>query len=319
MKDFVAAGKAFNQDFCIMPLYDDSASIFKPQDVPNSEDQLSKFYRHRIGNNSVSGRMKIWSNSMIAQLKHNSSSFKQYLLHERVHINYVQLEPEEGIVMGWITGSHPAFTHSNGMREALSNMMGQEVEGLEWALYPKLIYYTHKSDNVKLSTTGVTIQVTNKQGMEPNLLRETITQKWQRLNICTGGSLFGKHFIPFGRSSDMGDAIMTQIIHQQNTLLKQTKHRILQNLNYINEVIEMPLSEDISFTTDSAFTIREAFTCYKDKQDGPLFTSIESTQMGGTYRFLFNEKYAVEVDKALLSIDAKLKSIGSWNESNVHS
>jgi hypothetical protein len=225
---------------------------------------------------------------------------------------------EEGIVKGWITGSHPAFTHRDGTREALSNIMGQEVEGLEWALYPKTIYYTRKSDNVKLSTTVVTIQVTKKQGMEPNILREIITQKWQRLNIRTGGSLFRKHLIPFGRSGDVCDAIMTQIIHQQNKLLKQTKQRILQNLKNINKVIEMPPSEDISFATDGAFTIREAFTCYKYKQGGPLFTSIESTQTGGTYRFLFNKKDAVEVDKALLGIDAKLESIGSWDESNVH-
>jgi hypothetical protein len=73
--------------------------------------------------------------------------------------------------------------------------------------------------------------VTTKQVMETNLLRETIAQKCQRLNIRTGGSLFGKHFTPFGRYRNMGDAIMTQIINQQNTLLKQTKQVILQNLN----------------------------------------------------------------------------------------
>jgi hypothetical protein len=60
---------------------------------------------------------------------------------------------------------------------------------------------------------GVTIQVTKKQGMDLNLLRETIAQKWQMLNIRTSGSLFGKHFIHFGRSGDMGNAIMTHIIH----------------------------------------------------------------------------------------------------------
>jgi hypothetical protein len=114
--------------------------------------------------------------------------------------------------------------------------------------------------------------------MDHNLLHETIAQKCQMLNIHTGGSLLGKHFIPFGRSGGMGDAIMTQIIHQQNTILKQTKQRILQNLKYINEIIEMPLSEDIAFATDGAFTIREAFTCYKDNRGGPLFTSFKSTQ-----------------------------------------
>jgi hypothetical protein len=38
--------------------------------------------------------------------------------------------------------------------------------------------------------TGVTIQVTKKQGMDPNLLRKTIAHKWQTLNIHTGGLLF---------------------------------------------------------------------------------------------------------------------------------
>jgi hypothetical protein len=59
LKDFVVTGKAFDQYFSIIPLYRDSAAICKPQDVPNSQDQLSKFYRHRVGNTNVSGRMKI--------------------------------------------------------------------------------------------------------------------------------------------------------------------------------------------------------------------------------------------------------------------
>jgi hypothetical protein len=127
--------------------------------------------------------------------------------------------------MEWITGSNPAFTHRDGMREELSTMMGKEVDGLEWAIYPKTIYYTRKPDNVKPATTRVTIQVTKKQRMDPILLRETITQKWQMLNIHTSGSLFGKHFIPFGRSGYMSDAIMPQTINQKKTLLKQTKQR----------------------------------------------------------------------------------------------
>jgi hypothetical protein len=53
-----------------------------------------------------------------------------YLLHACVHSKNAQLGPEEGIVMGWITGSYPAFTHRDGMKDYLSNMMGQEVEVL---------------------------------------------------------------------------------------------------------------------------------------------------------------------------------------------
>jgi hypothetical protein len=53
-------------------------------------------------------------------------------------------------------------------------MTGQDDEGLEWALHPNTIYYTHKWDNVKLATMGVTIQVTKKQGMDTNLRKEMI-------------------------------------------------------------------------------------------------------------------------------------------------
>jgi hypothetical protein len=172
--------------------------------------------------------------------------------------------------MGWITGLHPAFTHRDGMRDDILPVMGKDVEGIELALNPKTIYYKRKSDNMKLDTMGITIQVTKKQGMDPSLLRKRIEHKRKSLNIWWGGFLFGKPFIPFSRSGDMGDAVMTQIIHQHKTLLKQTKQRILQNLSYISEVIEMPLSGYISFATYGSFTIREAFTCYKDKQGGTL-------------------------------------------------
>jgi hypothetical protein len=220
LKDFLSVGKAFDQEFSIMTLFVDGSAICKPQDVPNSQDQLAKLYRHCIRSSNVSGWMKIRSNSTIAQLKHHTSTFKRYLISERVHINNAQLGPEEGIVVGWIKGSHPAFAHGYGMRNDLASMMGQYAEGLEWALYPKMIYYTHKLYNVKLDTTGVKIQVTKKQGMDLNLPREMIAQNWQSLNTRTDGALFGKQFIHFGRSGDMGYAIMTQIIHQQNTLLK---------------------------------------------------------------------------------------------------
>jgi hypothetical protein len=100
LKEFISAGKAFDKDFSILPLFGEGSALCKPQDVPNSQDQLAKLYHHQIGSNSVSGLMKIRSISTIAHLKHHSSSFKQYILHERVHIDNVQMGPEEGIVMG---------------------------------------------------------------------------------------------------------------------------------------------------------------------------------------------------------------------------
>jgi hypothetical protein len=52
--------------------------------------------------------------------------------------------------------------------------------------------------------------------------RATMAEKWQRINAKNGGTLFGKTFIPFGKEGDMGDAIMTNVIQQQQKIwLKQ--------------------------------------------------------------------------------------------------
>jgi hypothetical protein len=104
LKEFLWAGKAFDKELSIMPLFGDGSAICKPQDMSNSHDQLAIFYRHHIRSNNVSGWMKIGSNSTIAQLKHHTSTFKRFLVSACVHINNTQLGPEEGIMMGWITG-----------------------------------------------------------------------------------------------------------------------------------------------------------------------------------------------------------------------
>jgi hypothetical protein len=157
MKEFIIAGRQFYENFCILPLYGDRRPISKPQDVPNSKEAITVYYRHRLAGNSVSGKMKIQSTSTIAQMKHPMSTFKQYLVKERVHINNAQLGLEEAVILGWIPGSHPAFSFRDNMREAIKDQMSIEYANVEWALFPKTIYYTRASDGVKLSTSGVSL------------------------------------------------------------------------------------------------------------------------------------------------------------------
>jgi hypothetical protein len=109
IKNFVIAGRNFDENFCILPLYGGGA-ISKPQDVLNSKDAITVYYRHRLAGNNLSGKMRIQSTSTIAQMKHATSSFKQYLLKDRVHIINAQLGPEEAVVLGWTPGSHRAFS-----------------------------------------------------------------------------------------------------------------------------------------------------------------------------------------------------------------
>jgi hypothetical protein len=135
MKDFIISGRQFNENFCILPLYGDGNPISKPQDVSNSKDALTVYYRHRLAGNKVSEKMRIQSTSTIAQMKHATLTFKKYLIKVRVHINNAQLGPEEAVVIRWIPGSHQAFSFQDNIREAIKDQMPIEYTNVEWALF----------------------------------------------------------------------------------------------------------------------------------------------------------------------------------------
>jgi hypothetical protein len=73
MKHFIIAGRQFDENFCILPIYGDGNPISKPQDVQNSKDAITVYYRHCLAGNNVSGKMRIQSSSTIAQMKHATS------------------------------------------------------------------------------------------------------------------------------------------------------------------------------------------------------------------------------------------------------
>jgi hypothetical protein len=75
--------------------------------------------------------MRIQSTSMIAQMKHATSTFKQYLIKDRVYINNAQLGPEGAVVLGLIPSSHPAFSFRDNMREAIKDQMPIENANVE--------------------------------------------------------------------------------------------------------------------------------------------------------------------------------------------
>jgi hypothetical protein len=120
-KKNIIACRQFDENFCLLPLYGDGNPLRKPQDVPYSKDAITVYYRHCLAGNNVTGKMKIQSTSTIAQMKHATSTFKEYLLKDRVHINNAQLGPEEAVVLRWITGSHPALSFRDNIREAIKN------------------------------------------------------------------------------------------------------------------------------------------------------------------------------------------------------
>jgi hypothetical protein len=55
----------------------------------------------------------------------------------------------------------------------------------------------------------------------------------------TGGTLFWKTFIPFGKEGYIGDEFVTNIIQQKNKVVRSTKKSIVHNLNYIECPIDI--------------------------------------------------------------------------------
>jgi hypothetical protein len=131
LKSFIIAGRQFDANFFLLPLYGDGNPLSRLQDVPNNKDVITVYYRHRLAGNNITGNMKIQSSRTIAQLKHATSTFKEYLLKDRVHIKNAQLGPEEAVVLGWIPGSHPALSFRYNMREAIKNQMPIEYANVE--------------------------------------------------------------------------------------------------------------------------------------------------------------------------------------------
>jgi hypothetical protein len=140
-----------------------------------------------------------------------------------------------------------------------------------------------------MSTTGVTLQVAKTEGITSTEFRANMAKKWQQLDAKTGGYLFGNKFIPFGKEGNLGDDIMMAIISKQNRFLKNSKQRIINNLNDLDEIVEISLADDMDMDMEaSGVTIREVLYNHKDAKGAQLFELIEKTNNGGTYRVLFD-------------------------------
>jgi hypothetical protein len=116
-----------------------------------------------------------------------------------------------------------------------------------------------------MSNTGVTIQVVITEGITATQFRANMAEKWQQLDANTGGSIFGKKFIPFGKEGDLGDDIMTAIILKQNRFLKKSKQHIIHNLNDIDEIVEISLAYDVDMDMEaSGVTLSEVLYNHND-------------------------------------------------------
>jgi hypothetical protein len=71
------------------------------------------------------------------------------------------------------------------MKDTLCNMMGETFKNVHYALFPKTIKYKRSKDGAKMSTNGITLQVTNTPGIIAVDFRAEMAEKWQKLTAKT--------------------------------------------------------------------------------------------------------------------------------------
>jgi hypothetical protein len=160
-------------------------------------------------------------------------------------------------------------------------MMGETFKNVHYALFTKTIKYKRSKDGGKVSTNGITLQVTKTPGITAADLRAEMAEKWQEMTAKKRGTLFGNTFIPFGKEGDICDEVMTNIIQQQNNFLRSTKQRIVQNLNDIDCPIDI-ISGSGEEIDAAAILLHDVFYQYKDSEGKQMIKAIEKINTGGT-------------------------------------
>jgi hypothetical protein len=61
INQFIAAARAIDEDFCLLPLGGQDNNLCIPADVPNSKEGIQKYFRHRVSVKNVAGIIKIQS------------------------------------------------------------------------------------------------------------------------------------------------------------------------------------------------------------------------------------------------------------------
>jgi hypothetical protein len=94
----------------------------------------------------------------------------------------------------WTWKAHPDFCHMDDTKEALRNMMGEEFNGVQYALLPKTIKYKRITDGVKMTTNDITLQVAKTTCITAAYFCADMAEHWQRLTVKTGARFSEKNF-----------------------------------------------------------------------------------------------------------------------------
>jgi hypothetical protein len=132
------------------------------------------------------------------------------------HIKNIMLGDEEGAMLGWMNRAHPVFSFHDDINEIIAMMMGQDCTGTKYALFPRKIKYKHIKEGAMMLTTGVTMQVVKSDRVMATVFCSNMVGEWQQFEVKSGGKLFRKRFIPFGKGRGL-EMMACQLVFTNKT------------------------------------------------------------------------------------------------------
>jgi hypothetical protein len=316
LREFIKEAQVMDPSFRIMQLEGEGGDcINQPEDWPNTNEGVDRFYRHWSRPNNVSGKMKIVTKLSLVQLKLPSGIFLTYLRRRAVHMNYAQLGVFYTVTLGWVAGAHPSCSYRNEMKEIVGKLIKREHNNLQYALFPRSFHFITDKKR-RLTTRGIAIKIMKSNNISPAKFREDMVQKWQRIEEDSGNPLGGQYLAMVWSGADLGTNAMTNIFHKQNQFLRTTKVKLVHNLGEIHEVLDIDLNDHVDIPHEYR-TIRNILRSFRVKNN-QVILMVQKMNTIGTYLFIYHEnmeKYMVDI---LSNIDDHIKDAGDWSACDNH-
>jgi hypothetical protein len=116
--------------------------------------------------------------------------------------------------------------------------------------------------------------------------REELVWKWQNLEEESVNPLRTQYLVPVGRGANLGSEVMRNLFLRQNQFLQNTKMQLVHNLNDMDEILSLNLSEHADIDPEY-LTLRNILRSFKVRGN-PVIQSIERTPETGSYKLLYH-------------------------------
>jgi hypothetical protein len=132
----------------------------------------------------------------------------------------------------------------------------------------------------------------------------------------SGNPLETQYVVPVGRGANLGSEVMWNLFLQHNQFLRNTKMKLVHNLNDMDDNLSLDLHEHVDLDQEY-LTLRNILRSFKVRGN-PVIQSIEQTAESGTYKLLYHAAIEKHVKDLTEGIDEHILQVGDWETCDTH-